>query len=372
MFNCDKEIENNFHKSPINSSTKQTIFTFLDEFIEYIRNLKLNGKPITTTGRKVPFIGFINNSIALKMMYEEFVETGIIGKIQTTDLQQDLLESFFGRMRSKGGNNSNPTQQQFIGNFRRILVNKELTSSSLSNCVDRLQILHVPSTKSSQASQVDVGSDFDFIMQISGQDDEISQHDANDSDDHSDSDNYSESDTSDSENVQKKQSDKSARIREAEVLGIVNLAGSIEVSIFRSKKMSCNECSNIFELNDKIDPVLFVKNKKNVLPCKSTYEICEIGRDIMSDYFTSVHMSHFNFEILCNKIKSAIDFNHSFVGTNVEQCEHGDEHRVAIINSLIEEMIRMRCVAIARTVTMDQHKLYVRSSKTHDIHFAGQ
>lgn len=68
------------------------------------------------------------------MMYEELVQTGLFDKICTTDLQQDLLESFFGPMRSKGGNDTNPTQEQFIGNFRRIVLNKELTSSALSNC----------------------------------------------------------------------------------------------------------------------------------------------------------------------------------------------------------------------------------------------
>lgn len=102
IFNCDKEIKDNVYKTPINPSNKEAVFDFLDNFVEYIDGLKLNGKPITTTNRKVPFIGFRNNSIALKMMYAELVESKAIAKICTTDLLQDYLENLFGRMRSRG------------------------------------------------------------------------------------------------------------------------------------------------------------------------------------------------------------------------------------------------------------------------------
>lgn len=77
-------------------------------------------------------------------MYEDLVETNLIPHLPTTSIQQDLLESFFGRMRS-GNNNNNPTVEQFYANFRRTVVNKELTSSTLANCIDKLDILTVSS-----------------------------------------------------------------------------------------------------------------------------------------------------------------------------------------------------------------------------------
>lgn len=355
VFNCDKEIKGNVYKTPINATSKDTVFSFLDSFTDYIDKLKLHGKPVVTTGRKVPFIGFKSNSRALKMMYEEFVETNLIEKIQTTDLQQDLLESFFGRMRSKGGNNTNPTQEQFIGNFRRILLNKELTSSSLSNCVDKLEILHVSSTQSGQSSEVNDKSYLNFIMNISEQ----NQQNSEDSQDDEELDLENDEEETAPNDV----------VDHSETLGIANLAGLIEASLSRSKKLSCNNCSSIFESSDdKIDPVFFIKNKKNVLPSKSTYEICNIGRQVMKSYFTSTHISHFEYDKLFKKIKDAINYDYLFIRTNFERCDH----KMFIIDCIIEEMVRMRCVAIARNVTVEQHKMFVRSAKTHDIHFYGQ
>lgn len=350
VFNCDKEIESIVHKTPINALTKQIVFSFLDDFIEYIDGLSLNGKKVTKTGRKVPFVGFKNNSIALKMIYEELVETGSIGKINTTDLQQDLLESFFGRMRSRGGNNSNPTQEQFIGNFRRILLNRELTSSTLSNCIDKLQILHVSSGQISQ-----VKSDSNFIMQINERRGEDKTED--------------DQEEFVLENSQKEQIVSSAHVENTETLGVANLAGLIEASHHRNKKISCSDCATVFELNYKINADIFIKNKNNVLPCKSTYEICNVGRIVMSKYFNSVHVSHFNYDKLFSMMKSALNFDHLFIQTSFEHCI---DHKRFIIDSIIDEMVRIRCTSIARTLTLQQQIKFVRSAKTHDIHFAGQ
>lgn len=75
-------------------------------------------------------------------MYEELVETGQIAEIKTTKILQDDIESFFGRLRS-GNNNNNPTVEQFCAKFSQTVVNKEFTSSTLSNCIDNLDILAV-------------------------------------------------------------------------------------------------------------------------------------------------------------------------------------------------------------------------------------
>lgn len=241
IFNCDKEIENNIYKSPIKSATKRIVFNFLDDFVEYINGLKLKGQDISTTRRRIPFFGFKNNAIALKLMYEEFVETGLMDKISTTGIQQDLLESFFSRMRSKGGFNSNPTQDQFIGNFRRILLNQELTSSALANCIDNLQIMHIPSTQMNQLK-----SDANYMMQINIEDERSDEE-------------------CDPENEEKNKEEEIIRVAHEErrelktidALDVASLAGLIESSIQRSKKFSCEDCAVIFELNTKIDGAYF-------------------------------------------------------------------------------------------------------------------
>lgn len=345
VFNCDKQIDDSVYKSPINAVTKRIVFSFLDGFIDYIDGLKLNGKSILKTTRKVPFSGFKSNSIALKMMYTELVESGSIEKICTTGIQQDLLESFFGRMRSRGGNNTNPTEEQFIGNFRRIIVNKELTSSILSNCVDKLQILNVSSSK-----KCCIIPDSNFIMQISSENEVENEQ------------NIEEFEL---ENNQEEQTIFDGNISHSDTLGVANLAGTIEVHLQRNKKIFRSECAEVFELNDKIDANHFIKNKRNILPCKSTYMICNLGQMIISKYFDSVHISHFDYDKLFKMIKNEINPEDSYILTSFE-------HRSFVIDVVIEEMIKMRCTAIARIETLAHHNQFVRSAKTHDIHFAGQ
>lgn len=349
IHNCDKEIETDVYKSPIKPETKRIIFNFLDEFIEYINGLRLNGSEITTTGRKTAFIGFKNNSIALKLMYEELVETKLIDKICTTDLQQDLLESFFSRMRSKGGFNSNPTLEQFCGNFRRILLNKELTASALSNCVDKLEIMHVSSSQVSQHKP-----DSNYLMQINVQEED---------------DEECEPLLEEEEEVFIAANEEISEMKASEILNAASLAGLIESAIQKSKRFSCEHCAMIFEMNIKIDSEYFVQNRKTVLPCRSTFEICSTSLAIMSKYFESVHISHFDYFKLFDIIKKAIDAEHLYVQSNFEHCM---DHKSFIIDLLIEEIIKVKCISIARIESLEQHKFFVRSSKTHDIHFMGQ
>lgn len=155
----------------------------------------------------------------------------------------------------------------------------------------------------------------------------------------------------------------------AGILGLANLAGIIESTLNRSKKFSCNNCATVFEMNDKINAAIFVKNKKTVLPCKSTYEICGLSRDVMLSYFRSTHISRFDYMKLFNMIKSAINSEHLFIRTSFEHCV---DHKSSIIDFIIEEIIRKRCTAIARIKTLEQQQSFIRSAKTHDIHFLGQ
>lgn len=92
----------------------------------------------------------------------------------------------------------------------------------------------------------------------------------------------------------------------AEQMGIINVAGLIEGLIERNKQFDCNECSTTFEFNEKVSTELFVKNKKNVVPCMSTVKICEISHQVMNDYLNVTHESNFGYYKLFEIIKSKI------------------------------------------------------------------
>lgn len=54
-----------------------------------------------------------------------------------------------------------------------------------------------------------------------------------------------------------------SNIKIPENLGIANVAGLIEASIERNCKFDCDDCSTIFETDEKMDDsTLFIKNKK--------------------------------------------------------------------------------------------------------------
>lgn len=359
ILNSDEFVKGNIFKSPINAQTKATVFDFMDEMNAYIDGLSLNGRRITESQRSTGFIGFKSNFMALKIMYEEYVESGLIDKIRVTRIQQDLVESFFGRMRSGNGSNSNPSQEQFVSNFHRTLMNQELACSALSNCIDKLEILQLSSSKKNY-NEVEQN----FVM--------LGNMFENEWDDDEDID-LSSDDMIEfllEPNAEASSTQGPALvITPAEQMGIINVAGLIESLIEKNRKFNCNDCSTLFEINDKIDQHLFVKNKKNVLPCQSTVKICEISHQAMTDYLSVVHESSFDYQKLFEIIKTKMVDNELYTETDFS---HDLGHRSFIIDLIIEEYIRIRALKRARLLTINQHVTLIRSAKTHDIHFAGQ
>lgn len=115
VFNSKKDRCDNVFKSPINNDSKEQIFSFLNEVVEYIKHLKApNGKNILKSRRKTGFMGFMINIHNLKEIYEQYAETKKIISIPTQHLNQDPLENFFGRIRSCLGSNTNPTVTRTI------------------------------------------------------------------------------------------------------------------------------------------------------------------------------------------------------------------------------------------------------------------
>lgn len=90
----------------------------------------------------------------------------------------------------------------------------------------------------------------------------------------------------------------------------------------------------------------------------------------MKAYLHSVHESAFDYWHILKEIKFKLEEEADlFVETNFE---HNMRHKSFIINMIIEEFIRLRVVARARQITLDQQKSFLRQKKTHDITFAGQ
>lgn len=286
-------------------------------------------------------------------MYEELVETGQIAEIKTTKILQDDIESFFGRLRS-GNNNNNPTVEQFCAKFSQTVVNKELTSSTLSNCIDNLDILAV-SCKQSANNLVPRS----YIM-YANTDETLDEDDMNNWDDLGDLEGAFNDELVLSHDNNPKNM--------AEKLGVANVAGLIESRIQMNYKFDCDDCANIFEINEKVDQSIFVKNKKNVIPCASTYDICNICNHVMKVYCRSVHESAFIYGDVFNEIKSKLNLDDFYPLTTFE---HDSGHKIFILKFVIEEFVRIFATTRAKELTLNEQKRFLRQKKTREVNFAG-
>lgn len=103
MNSVDKEAEG--FKRPITKATAPEHFRRLQEAMIYIKDLKVEGETgsIFASSVHTAFTGFYNNIISFMAMFDDYVQTNKITKIITHRFSQDLLESFFGSVRSMGG-----------------------------------------------------------------------------------------------------------------------------------------------------------------------------------------------------------------------------------------------------------------------------
>ncbi len=102
-------------------------------------------KSILKHRRKTGFLGFYMGLINLIPLFLE-LKKHQLKFLLTYKLSQDHLETWFSAVRSKSGNNNNPTCEQFKSIFRRLLIHHELRTSEGSNCEgDDTKILSVSS-----------------------------------------------------------------------------------------------------------------------------------------------------------------------------------------------------------------------------------
>lgn len=92
-------------KAPISALTHQEIFQRFDEAESYFIGLSVEGetKPIFKSTVCTGFIGFYHDMMNFKRIYEEYVQANKTDVLITHRFSQDLIETFFGSIRSMGG-----------------------------------------------------------------------------------------------------------------------------------------------------------------------------------------------------------------------------------------------------------------------------
>lgn len=352
IFNA-KTINDSF-KSSIHEGNSEEIFKFFDETIIYLMKLKLRKVLCIKSRRRTGFVGFIINMINARKMYEDYVVTGLLDSLSLFYNSQDLLESFFSRIRALLGANDNPTAQEFKAAIRKLLFFNEISSSIFANCEDNLDILTVSSEKPRMMN----------IFQDQNNDGENNFSAENEIIDE----NIDFFEEIEEFNARSNTSEAESEIQNKEEATIAYVAGTIEKKI-KSSKFACKECLSIceylFDENEKISGK-FIENNRTQRPCKSTFNICKYVHKIFE---RNLNFARFDYEKVYGFISDTIAQQIFFENTDYS---HDENHRGHLIAYIVDEYLRAYATYKAQCLTLEQHKMLIRNSNRKNTHFMGQ
>ena len=116
-------------KAALKPGNKDEWSPFLEEAFQYIKTLKnIRGQLVCRSKQKTVFLGFMLGIKSCKGLFEDLVEGpgAPLKFILTYKFSQDHLEHFFGATRLSLGCNNNPTAQQFIAAYKRLLMRSSI------------------------------------------------------------------------------------------------------------------------------------------------------------------------------------------------------------------------------------------------------
>ena len=119
------------------ASNYSQYFDFLISSRAYIAQLldPATGEDLLRSNRKTGFLGFIVNIDSLVNLFKHYVHSGTTGLtfLCTYKFSQDHLELLFGKIRSMGGCNNNPTARQLCAAYKKFLEQNEIEDACKGN-----------------------------------------------------------------------------------------------------------------------------------------------------------------------------------------------------------------------------------------------
>lgn len=325
------KLSGNEFKNPMNPANEDQIFSYFDRAFDYFKTLKLpKGKVVVTSRTRTAFKGLMANMVNFRCMYEECVKTNLMASLPTQCFSQDHLESFFGRVRSMGGCNRNPTAEQFCSAFRKVIINKDIRSAEF-NCRDNLS-MDILSVSSAVRKRTNLEMDADLIFEPPSS---------------------------------KKMKDEYV-FEDLEKVSIAFIAASIETKIETECRFNCEKCLAVIS---KFAAMRVAQPSLSSLAlncCQTTLDVCclahkhvqKLSKDasctyagVMKDIFGEFDLSNAYPEI-------------SFAGH--------EDHKYYYIKYIAEEYIRTHANYIARSVTLSEHKILYGNRLTKVAHFHNQ
>lgn len=336
ILNSRTDTEGEF-KQPLCASNKENIFGFLKDSIEFLKKLTISSGLLIESSKKTGVKGLIIDMVTLMMFYEEYVGNGELSRIPVYMLNQDPLESFFGRLRSFPGLgcNDNPTTIQFCSAYRKNLLKNEISSSALANCKDKLNILYT----SSSSSKLVHSQDNEQPINLN-----ISQNESSFLDEIVRSDDFDIVD----------QVAESCDLN----LAVAHVAGCVEQKL---KAVQGNRAA--FDENEKV-VLASIPSCNYRIPCKSTFYLCEIVFRLLETHSKKID---FSYSELIDAINAEVVSGITYPNTEFTDAPS----KIALTNAIITNCIRIRATYIAKTITLNQKIDSLKSKIRKQKHFTG-
>lgn len=367
IFNSKHDKNSNIYKNALNAQNKRIVFDHLDMCATYFKNIRIeevhytkkkNKKSKTANTKKMIIRlidsrsktgvqGFIVDIDSLKAIYSLYVEELVSFQyIPTYNLQQDVIEMFFGKIRACGGYNNNPNVHQFMGAYRKLLCKIKIEPPKYGNC--QYFELRLPDNQhysdvyfvSSSKRKVD-RNNFDELFEA--QKDAII------------------------EEVIHLEAIVACEplIDVTTNFSIATIAAKIELKILNCPRFYCNDCRTVFEKNDKINEI--DSSAFPYKPCASTYEICKHVEKFMKVY--DINDPKFEFKVLYCLIMRTIDIDSIYKSSNFA-CSI--DHKYQFLKCIVCEYMSIKCTFISKSITLEQHEKIFRQHLNRMILFSGQ
>lgn len=351
IHNSKNDKKENPFKKMLRIENAQVFFQFIDNAVEYIKRLRVindEGKLVRVCNSKINtgFNGCIIDMMSLKLLFEEFVQKRkLIVSIPTYAFQQDQLEIFFNKIRSRGGYNDNPTCEQFSAAFRKLLVYNTVMTSKTANC-NESESLENP---------------YSNILSITSQRSTTDRHSTGA---------YSQVSEEQIEELYDKLNDIEAMEmnKPSEDLTdytVAHIANIIENRIKSTKQFSCILCKHIFDENRE-KAHIFDGTKFVVRPCYSTFCICK-----QTDRFLKEELlkGTVNFNVIYHEILQNLNFNALYEESDFS--EHFD-HKIFLIRFVVDEYVKIKGTHMAKSITFRERQESLRSKLHKLLHYLGQ
>lgn len=317
----------NIFKRPISALNKNEVFAFCDEMVLYISKLKFSTSQkspyIINTDSKCGFRGFITNIKSVQAMFAKYVDEGEgadLLSLPTFHFSQDFLELLFGRIRSMGGFNDNPTAVQFKAAYRKLVCHSKIVTSNKGNVDDIC----------SKAMETDI-----LTISSRGKPFFTSETEENLREE------LEQNRECFDQNIDKYMHDQSTN--ELYDGNIANIARNIEDKI-NKLGFFCDNCEKVFEQDEKISSVICSQQ-----PCQTTFEICKRVDVILEANASKIIEPMFSFRSLHVCIFEKIDENveNYFPQTTFVTEEH-ESHKIYIIRFIVDEFVKTKCKQLAK------------------------